>query len=475
MLARLALFIDNFVPGRFPLSEPGSLLTRYLPILQWGRQYTLEIFGRDLTAAVIGTLLLIPQSLAYALLAGLPAEAGLYASVVPIMLYAVFGTSRTMAVGPVALLSLMTASTIGQVAQAGTAGYATAALTLALLSGVMLMLMGFFRLGFLANFLSHPVISGFITASGIIIAFSQLKHILGVSAGGNNLLELGSSLIEHLPQTHWLTLLMGVLVTLFLFGVRSGLKTALLRIGIGQRVADGLVKAGPVVAVALTTWSAWQFGLADKGLAVVGVVPQSLPPWTMPDLSPRLLHELFVPALLISMIGFVESISMAQTLAARKRHRIDPDQELIGLGAANLGAAFTGGYPVTGGGRVHRGRSGHCRVDHYALALLPAQGNAGRHHYRVGVESGRSVDPAPYLAVCKAGFCGGGGDHVADLAGWGRVGCDGRCCRLDTAVSVQNIAAAHCRGWPGGGHGTLSQCRAACRQGRAQYSESAGR
>ena len=349
MLARLALFIDNFVPGRFPLSEPGSLLTRYLPILQWGRQYTLEIFGRDLTAAVIGTLLLIPQSLAYALLAGLPAEAGLYASVVPIMLYAVFGTSRTMAVGPVALLSLMTASTIGQVAQAGTAGYATAALTLALLSGVMLMLMGFFRLGFLANFLSHPVISGFITASGIIIAFSQLKHILGVSAGGNNLLELGSSLIEHLPQTHWLTLLMGVLVTLFLFGVRSGLKTALLRIGIGQRVADGLVKAGPVVAVALTTWSAWQFGLADKGLAVVGVVPQSLPPWTMPDLSPRLLHELFVPALLISMIGFVESISMAQTLAARKRHRIDPDQELIGLGAANLGAAFTGGYPVTGG------------------------------------------------------------------------------------------------------------------------------
>jgi SulP family sulfate permease len=325
------------------------MLARYLPILDWGRRYDRQALSNDLIAAVIVTIMLIPQSLAYALLAGLPPEMGLYASIVPIILYAIFGTSRALAVGPVAVVSLMTAAAIGQIAEAGTAGYAIAALTLAGLSGAILLAMGVFRLGFLANFLSHPVIAGFITASGVIIAASQLKHILGIPAGGHTLLELLESLWHHLPETNLYTLVIGVTATAFLFWVRKGLKPALRKAGMSPGLADVAAKAGPVAAVVATTVAVWLFGLQERGVSIVGEVPQSLPPLTLPSFDLELIRALAVPALLISVIGFVESISVAQTLAAKKRQRIDPDQELIGLGAANLGAAFTGGFPVTGG------------------------------------------------------------------------------------------------------------------------------
>ncbi|NBD30414.1 MAG: sulfate permease [Alphaproteobacteria bacterium] len=324
-------------------------LSRYLPILTWGRTYDRNALSNDLVAAVIVTIMLIPQSLAYALLAGLPPEAGIYASIVPIMLYSVFGTSRALAVGPVAVVSLMTAAAIGEVAQQGTAGYAAAALTLAGLSGAMLLTLGFLRLGFLANFLSHPVIAGFITASGILIATSQLKHIFGIDASGHTLPHLLESLFHHLSQISWITLAIGAAATGFLFWVRKGLKPLLLNAGLGPRLADILTKAGPVAAVVVTTLLAGVFRLDTAGVQIVGAVPQALPPFTLPDTSLELIRALFMPALLISIIGFVESISVAQTLAAKKRQRIDPDQELIGLGAANIGAAFTGGYPVTGG------------------------------------------------------------------------------------------------------------------------------
>ena len=324
-------------------------LRRYLPILDWGRSYDRTAFSNDMIAAVIVTIMLIPQSLAYALLAGLPAQAGIYASIAPIILYAIFGTSRALAVGPVAVVSLLTASAVGQVAEQGTAGYAVAALTLAFLSGGFLVLLGVFRLGFLANFLSHPVIAGFITASGILIATSQLKHILGVSAHGHTLPQMLGSIFAHLDQVNWITLVIGVAATAFLFWVRKNLKPALRRLGLSPVMADVLTKAGPVAAVVVTTLAVWGLGLDARGVRIVGEVPQGLPPLTLPSFAPDLLGALLVPAILISIIGFVESISVAQTLAAKKRQRVDPDQELIGLGAANLGAAFTGGFPVTGG------------------------------------------------------------------------------------------------------------------------------
>lgn len=324
-------------------------LRGYLPILDWGRTYDRNAFSNDMIAAVIVTIMLIPQSLAYALLAGLPPEAGIYASIAPIILYAIFGSSRALAVGPVAVVSLLTASAVGQVAEAGTAGYAVAALTLAFLSGAFLVVLGVLRLGFLANFLSHPVIAGFITASGILIAFSQLKHLLGVSAHGHTLPEVLLSIGAHLGETNWITVIIGVSATAFLFWVRKGLNPSLRRLGASPKLAEVLTKAGPVAAVAVTTLSVWLLGLSEKGVKIVGDVPQGLPPLTLPGLSPDLIGQLLVPAVLISIIGFVESVSIAQTLAAKKRQRIDPDQELIGLGAANIGAAFTGGYPVTGG------------------------------------------------------------------------------------------------------------------------------
>ena len=324
-------------------------LSRCLPILDWGRHYDRGQFGGDLLAAVIVTIMLIPQSLAYALLAGMPPEAGIYASIVPIVLYAVFGTSRALAVGPVAVVSLMTAAAVGEIAQSGTAGYVTAALTLAFLSGAMLLALGLLRLGFLANFLSHPVIAGFITASGILIAASQLRHILGIEAAGHTLPQIIASLWAHLGEVNAITLGLGLAATAFLIWLRGGLKPLLRRMGLGSRMADIGAKTGPVLAIVVTTLAVWGFDLSARGVAIVGEVPQSLPPLTLPSFSPELLSQLFVPAFLISVIGFVESISVAQTLAAKKRQRIDPDQELIGLGGANLGAAFTGGFPVTGG------------------------------------------------------------------------------------------------------------------------------
>jgi SulP family sulfate permease len=328
---------------------PLASLARYLPILDWGRHYDRTQFTGDMVAAVIVTIMLIPQSLAYALLAGLPPEAGIYASIAPIVLYAIFGTSRALAVGPVAVVSLMTAAAVGNIAESGTAGYVTAALTLAFLSGAMLLTLGLFRLGFLANFLSHPVIAGFITASGILIAASQLRHILGIEAEGHTLIEILASLASHLHEVNPATVVLGVTATAFLFWVRGGLKPLLRRMGLGPRLADIGAKLGPVLAIVGTTLIVWGFDLQDRGVAIVGEVPPSLPPFTLPSFSPDLLSQLFLPALLISIIGFVESISVAQTLAAKKRQRIDPDQELIGLGSANLGAAFTGGFPVTGG------------------------------------------------------------------------------------------------------------------------------
>lgn len=323
--------------------------SRFVPILDWGRTYSGTTALNDLTAALIVTIMLIPQSLAYAMLAGLPPEAGLYASIVPILLYSLFGTSRSLAVGPVAVVSLMTAATLAEVTQTIDVGYGTAALSLAGLSGVILLAMGLLRLGFVANFLSHPVISGFITASGILIAVSQLKHVLGIEAHGHTLLELFGSIFAQVSETDLATLAIGVGAIAFLFWVRTGFRPVLIRIGIRPGAADFLAKAGPVLAVGVTTFVVWRFDLAQTGVEIVGAVPQSLPPFTAPDLSLDLFSALLVPAALISIIGFVESISVAQTLATKKRQRIDPDQELIGLGAANIGASLSGGFPVTGG------------------------------------------------------------------------------------------------------------------------------
>ncbi|MHA7854098.1 SulP family inorganic anion transporter [Marinobacter shengliensis] len=324
-------------------------LKHYLPVLQWAPKYSRDQATSDLVAAVIVTVMLIPQSLAYALLAGLPAQVGLYASILPLVVYAVFGTSRTLSVGPVAVVSLMTAAALAPLADMGTPEYIAGAVLIAVMSGLMLTVMGILRLGFLANFLSHPVISGFITASGIVIAASQLKHVFGIQASGHNLWEIAGSLLASLPETNIPTLLVGVGALAFLLWSREFLKPLLVRLGLANRSADIITKTAPILAVVVTTLIAWWLSLDEKGVRLVGEVPAGLPSFTMPTLDMAIWSQLAVSALLISVVGFVESVSVGQTLAAKRRQRIDPDQELIGLGTANLGSGLSGGMPVTGG------------------------------------------------------------------------------------------------------------------------------
>jgi sulfate permease, SulP family len=326
-----------------------KVLKSYLPILDWGSKYTGKTFSNDMIVALIVTMMLIPQSLAYAILAGLPAEVGLYASMAPLILYAIFGSSRALAVGPVAVASLMTAAAAGQLASQGTSEYLGAAIALAMVSGLLLIAMGFLKLGFLANFLSHPVIAGFITASGLQIAAGQLGPVLGIHAEGESFLDIVISLWHTIGGIHIATTAIGIGSLIFLFWVRKGLKPLLVRFGVGGKVADILVKVGPVVAIIATILIVAGLGLADKGVKIVGKVPGGLPKLAMPPLDFALWMKILVPALLISIVGYVESISVALTLAAKKRQRVDPDQELIALGASNVGSAISGGFPVTGG------------------------------------------------------------------------------------------------------------------------------
>ncbi|HZX51721.1 SulP family inorganic anion transporter [Pseudomonas sp. XK-1] len=324
-------------------------LSRWLPCLDWGRRYDRASAAQDGLAALIVTLMLIPQSLAYAMLAGLPPVTGLYASILPLLAYALFGSSRTLAVGPVAVVSLMTAAALAPLFPAGSAEYIGAAMLLALLSGLLLALMALLRLGFLANFLSHPVVSGFISASGILIAVGQFKHLLGVSASGESLRQILPQLWQALPATHWPTLLIGLLSLAWLWWARARLKTLLQRLGLSAPMAGNLAKAGPVLAIVVAIVAVSLLQLDQVGVKVVGAIPQGLPGLTLPTLDLSLALQLLPAALLISLVGFVESVSVGQTLAAKRRQRIEPDNELLGLGAANLSSAFSGGFPVTGG------------------------------------------------------------------------------------------------------------------------------
>jgi SulP family sulfate permease len=325
------------------------VLARYFPILDWGRRYDRGMLGGDLVAAVVVTVMLIPQSLAYATLAGLPPQMGLYASIAPLIAYAVFGTSRTLAIGPVAVVSLMIAAAASRVAVQGSAQYIHAALVLALLSGLMMLVMGLLRLGALAKLLSNPVVNGFTIASSVIIAASQIGPLTGVKSSGQTLYAIGGSLSAHILDFNPTTAIIGVAATTFLFWVRKGFKPLLIRFGMTGAAANLVAKMGPVFAIVVATGAVAAFGLDAKGVGIVGRIPVGLPPLTAPAFDLTLWIRLALPALFIGIIGFVSSISVAQTLAARRRQRIEPSQELLALGVANLAAAFTGGFPVTGG------------------------------------------------------------------------------------------------------------------------------
>jgi SulP family sulfate permease len=307
---------------------------RFLPAASWLRSYDRADLRPDLAAGITIAAMLVPQGMAYALLAGLPPEVGLYAATVPVLVYALLGTSRQLAVGPVAIVSLLTASALAPIVEEGSASYLAAAAVLALLVGVIHLVLGFGRLGFLVNLLSHSVLIGFTAAAAIIIGFSQVKHVLGVAVPRQEqFADTVRAVGEQLREIHGPTLAIGVASLVVLLAAKRVMP---------RLPAALLVVAGSTLAVDL-------LDLEAEGVAVVGDIPDSLPVFGIPDASGSLMADLAVAAVVITVVGFMESIAVAKVYARRHRYDLDPDQELIGLGAANVASGLFGGYPVTGG------------------------------------------------------------------------------------------------------------------------------
>jgi SulP family sulfate permease len=321
----------------------------YLPIAQWLPGYQKTDATQDGLAAIVVTLMLIPQSLAYAMVAGLPPVYGLYASILPLVVYTLLGTSKTLSVGPVAVVALMTAETLNELYPLGSVEYIYGASILALSSGAVLLIMAVFRLGFLTHFISHPVLSGFMTASGILIIVSQSKHLLGVTSQGNNAVELLFSLFQQLNVTNLSTAAIGIGSLLALIGSRLYLPNCLIKMGTPSRWSAQIVKLAPVFVMLLCIAIVSLFHLQTHGVRVVGIIPSGLPALSLPNINLHDIYTLLPAAILISLVGFVESASVGQTLAAKSNHKILPNQELIALSGANIVSALSSGFPVTGG------------------------------------------------------------------------------------------------------------------------------
>lgn len=311
--------------------------------------YDRGAFVDDLIAGTITALLLVPQALAYALLAGLPAQVGLYASMLPPVVYALLGSSRTLAVGPVAVAAVMVAAVLGPYAGGDPARYLTGAMILAAEVGLLLALLGALRLGALTSFISHPVLIGFTAAAALVIIASQLGPLTGIALAGHGFLAHAASLLDGLGRLHTPTLLLSLATITLLLLARGPLVRGLMRLGCPARQAHILSRLGPL-AVMMTALAAMAFaGPQHAGIAVLGIVPTGLPRPTLAFLDAAGWRALAPSAVLIALVGYVESVSVAKTLAARRRERIDPDQELLALGGANLASALTGTMPVAGG------------------------------------------------------------------------------------------------------------------------------
>lgn len=303
----------------------------------------------DLTAAVVVAMLLVPQAMAYAALAGLPPYVGLYASILPLVAYALAGSSRVLAVGPVAMVSLLTASALAPLADIGTAEQLAAAAVLALMVGVLLFVFGMLRLGALANLLSHPVISGFVTGAAILILAGQLAPLLGLSQASGSVVQIVIALAGRLPDVHVATALVGGGALLALWLARSALASLLMRVGVPEFPARLVGRLAPMIVVAAASLLAASRGLEAQGVRVVGEVPATLPVPSLPVFDVSWFAVLFVPALVIALVGYVESVSIAGALARQRGERLDANAELRGLGLANLASGISGALPVAGG------------------------------------------------------------------------------------------------------------------------------
>ncbi|MCC5931686.1 MAG: solute carrier family 26 protein [Cyclobacteriaceae bacterium] len=310
-------------------------LNRFFPVFTWATEYKQEFLKGDISAGLTVGIMLIPQGMAYALLAGLEPIHGLYAVTVPLILYALFGTSRQLAVGPVAMVSLLTAAGIGALSPETPQLYLLYALTIAFLVGIIQAGMGLLRLGFLVNFISHPVISGFTSAAAIIIGLSQIKHLFRINLPrSEHVQDMLIAIYYNIADIHWITFIIGI--------------AGIIIIKYGKKIHNAIPT--PLVAVVLGILAVHFFNLSELGVSIVGVVPEGLPTFSSPSFNMDTWKTLMPIAATIAFVGFAESYAIAKTIQSKhKSYKLDPNQELIGLGMANFGAAFFQGYPVTGG------------------------------------------------------------------------------------------------------------------------------
>lgn len=307
---------------------------KFLPASKWLANYQLKDLGPDMIAGIIVAVMLVPQGMAYALLAGLPPVTGLYASTIPLIAYALFGSSRQLAVGPVAIVSLMTLAGVSLLAEPGSTEYIALATLLALMVGLIQFVLGLLRAGFITNFLSHAVISGFTSAAAIIIGMSQLKHLLGISLPRtHSVFETLFETAKHLNQSNLITLSIGLAsIGILLFFKRFA-----------KRFPASLL------IVILSTVLVYFLKLQERGVSIIGEVPQGFPVFSLPSLSLDSLQALLPIALTIAFVSFMESIAVAKSIASKEKYKLDANNELIGLGLANIVGSFFKAYPVTGG------------------------------------------------------------------------------------------------------------------------------
>ncbi len=307
---------------------------KWIPLIEDLRRYNAEKLRGDLSAGLTVGVMLIPQGMAYAMIAGLPPIYGLYASLVPLVIYGLLGSSRQLAVGPVAMVSLLVAAGVSELADPETPRYIELAILLAFMVGGLQLIMGVGRLGFLVNFLSHPVLSGFTAAAALIIGLSQLKHLLGIPIPRSHFIhEILLYALENISQTHLPSFLIGAGGILLLVGLRKWRP----------------MLPGALIVVILGTLVTWSLDLHEMGVKVVGNVPRGLPEPYVPSLNWQDLQALLPSALAIALVGFMESIAVAKAVAARHGYEVDANQELVALGLANIGGGFFRSYPVTGG------------------------------------------------------------------------------------------------------------------------------
>lgn len=314
---------------------------------QWGwlGDYNRGHFSSDLVAAIVVTILLVPQSLAYALLAGLPPKVGIYASITPLLAYAVLGSSRQLNVGPTAVISLMTANSIEALPEEFRVVGAAA---LALMVGSMLVGAGLVKAGFLMNFVSRPVVSAYITGAALLIIISQLRHVFGVDGGGRTAFSMITNLSDQIRASNAITMVVGGAALTLFYLARNSIAYRLVKAGVSSRRARMFSRMAPIVIIIIFIVASWSGELDRIGLAIVGDIPAGLPPFGLPMIELDIVRNLVVSAAVIAIVAFVDSTSTAQELAARKRVSIKANRELLGLGAANIAAGLSSGYAVNG-------------------------------------------------------------------------------------------------------------------------------